>query len=127
MFRIVCVFFISIVSFSAFSMEECSVHKSLSEIYQCEKFAYEKSMDNLDKIYGSLISSVEAIPEYKESITLSQEQWNKTVKSDCANYSYFIEEGSITYDIENLHCLTFKVDQRNEYLLKLLSRAKDFL
>lgn len=103
------------------------MHKSLPEIYNCEDIGYKKSMDKLENTYNSLISIVEAIPEYKESITLSQEQWNKTVKSDCANYSYFIEEESITYDIENLHCLKSKTEQRNDYLSNLFSRAKDFI
>lgn len=121
-------FIIFIVFFSSPTFSASTVCYELThplEVDQCIVDNYGVEKDKYESVYLDLISK--NIPkQYKDSISRSEELWNKQVVKDCDNYAFYVDTNSKTHEIFLLECKAKFYSNRISFIESLIEMADSF-
>ncbi|WP_047043424.1 lysozyme inhibitor LprI family protein [Vibrio mexicanus] len=114
-----------IFSSCAIASDSCYENKFSSDVLSCQKQLYEFEKKNYEKRIGSILEG-KIQNELKSSLIVTEKNWIELAENDCKNYSFYVEETTVTYEIMNLECVTSKYIERTEFLSGLKEMIDSF-
>lgn len=118
------------IPFVLHASDPCSDIKLSAQVFLCSKVTFEHSDSELNNTYKNLLSTVrkeystqpDLAVEYIEKIKSSQRAWLNFRDTNCAVYSFQIDEKSQAYDTAMYSCKNDMTRERIEGLKDILAQ-----